>query len=141
MYIKAYICFWMINIQRYKSLFREQINKKNCFLYKLSLKYIWNRAKLSKEKSLNFIKTKKTVYAPGLYFLVTLLKTKTDLDVCLCLWPNPKSWGQFYEHCSPSNNLLGHWEMFLHYPVTQPKQFEVAQVIRKHISFNIIRTF
>ena len=33
-----------------------------------------------------------------------LLKIKTDLDL----------------------DLLGHWVMFLYYPVIQPKQFEVA---------------
>ena len=47
-----------------------------------------------------------------------LLKIKTDLDL----------------------DLLGHWVMFLHYPVTQPKQVEVAQINRKHILFHIIRT-
>ena len=31
--------------------------------------------------------------------------------------------------------------MFLHYPVTHPKQFEVAQINRNYILFHIIRTF
>ena len=48
-----------------------------------------------------------------------LLKIKTDLDL----------------------DLLGYWVMFLHYPVIQPKQFEVAQINRLHILFHIIRTF
>ena len=44
-----------------------------------------------------------------------------------------KCCGLFYEHCFPLNNLLGHWEIFLHYPVTQTKQLEVAQINRKYI--------
>ena len=48
-----------------------------------------------------------------------LLKIKTDLDL----------------------DLSGHWVMFLHYPVIQPKQFEVEEINRKHILFHIIRIF